>query len=131
MHFAAMAKHTVSSHQLKIQALMILYKLAHHRRASAYDRSWTLRFLLAFLYSHAAGEDRSAFDAFWKAATRPRKPDQPDELASRVRGIEMKRLTNTICLAVGEQPKDVQDRFWDELTREAYERRGEAVRIFK
>lgn len=126
-----MAKPGVSPHQLKIQALFILYKLAHHKRAAPYDRSWMLRFLLAFLYSHATEDDRSPFDEFWKAATRPHSPGEPVETAARLRGVELKRLTNTICLAVGEEPKEVQDRFWDELTREAYASRGEAVRIFK
>jgi hypothetical protein len=126
-----MAKHSVSPYQLKIQALFILYKLAHHKRAAPYDRSWTLRFLLAFLYSHATGDDRSPFDDFWKAATRTTQQDEPDGRAATIRGIEMKRLANAICLAVGEQPKDIQDRFWDELTREAHARRGEPVRIFR
>jgi hypothetical protein len=131
VHVAAVAKHAVSPHQLKIQALMILYKLAHHRKADPYDRSWALRFLLAFLYSQASGDDRSPFDAFWKAATRPGRPGEPEETAARVRGTEMKRLANQVCLAVGEEPKPMQDRFWDELTREAYARRGEKVRILK
>lgn len=124
-----MTKHIVSSNQLKIQALMIIYKLAHHRRPDAYHRSWCLRFVLAFLYSQSNGEDRSAFDAFWKAATRPKKPDQSNATAARFRGIAMKREANRICLALGEEPKQIQDRFWDELTREAYAQRGEEVVI--
>jgi hypothetical protein len=131
VHVSPVTKHAVSPYQLKIQALMILYKLAHHRKARPYDRSWALRFLLAFLYSQASSDDRSPFDAFWKAATRPGKRGEPEETATRVRGIEMKRLANRVCLAVGEQPKQIQDRFWDELTREAYARRGEKVRILK
>lgn len=119
---------TVSPYQLKIQALLILYKLAHHRRGEPYDRSWCLRFLLAYLYSHANG-DRSSFDGYWKAATRPNKPGEADGAASYVRGIDMRREANGICLAVGEQPKEVQDRFWDELTREAYASRGEKIAI--
>ena len=126
-----MAKHSVSPYQLKIQALLILYKLAHQRKPEPYDRSWALRFLLAFLCAQASGEDRSPFDAFWKAATRPRNPGEADALAARLRGIEMKRLANEICRSVGEQPKQVQDRFWDELTREAHALRGEKLRIFK
>ena len=43
----------------------------------------------------------------------------------------MKREANGICKAVGEEPKEMQDRFWDELTREAYASRGETVRILK
>jgi hypothetical protein len=126
-----MAKNGVSPYQLKIQALMILYKLAHHRTADGYQRSWTLRFLLAFLYSQSSDDDRSSFDEFWKAATRPRKPDEPNGTAVSLRGMDMKRHANRICLAVGEQPKQVQDRFWDELTREAYAQRGKNVRILK
>jgi hypothetical protein len=34
-------------------------------------------------------------------------------------------------LVVDEQPKDIQGRFWDELTREASAMRGEEVRITK
>jgi hypothetical protein len=45
--------------------------------------------------------------------------------------MDMKREANRICLALGEQPKQIQDQFWDELTREAYARRGEKVRILK
>lgn len=126
-----MAKHTVSSYQLKIQALLILYKLAHHRKAQPYERSWGLRFLLAFLYTQSDGEDRSSFDGFWKAATRANKPDEPDGAGAYVRRMEMMREANGICLAVGEQPKQIQDQFWDELTREAYANRGEKVRILK
>jgi hypothetical protein len=126
-----MSKHSVSPYQLKIQALLILYKLAHHRRGDPYDRSWTLRFLLAFLYAQSDGEDRSSFDGFWKAATRPKKPNEADGTAAYVRGMDMRREANGICLAVGEQPKEIQDRFWDELTREAYANRGETVRILK
>jgi hypothetical protein len=126
-----MAKHGVSPHQLRIQALFIVYKLAHQKRAAPYERSWALRFLLAFLYAQAPGDDRSPFDAYWKAATRPRDPAAPDARAAAARGAEMKRLANAICRAVGEEPKAVQDRFWDELAREAYGRRGEAVRILR
>lgn len=126
-----MSKHAVSAYQLKIQALLILYKLAHHRKAGGYDRSWTLRFLLAFLYSQSDGEDRSSFDGFWKAATRPKKPGDADGTAAYVRSMAMTREANGICLAVGEQPKEMQNRFWDELTREAYANRGETVRILK
>jgi hypothetical protein len=43
----------------------------------------------------------------------------------------MKREANAICLAVGEQPKQIQDQFWDELTREAYAKRGAEVAIRK
>ena len=32
--------------------------------------------------------------------------------------MDMKREANRICLALGEQPKQIQDQFWDELTRE-------------
>ena len=71
-----MANPSVSPYQLKVQALLILYKLAHHRKAEGYDRSWTLRFLLAFLYAQSDGADRSPFDDYWKAATRPKKPDK-------------------------------------------------------
>ena len=39
----------VSSYQLKVQALFIVYKLAHHSPANGYQRSWGLRFILAFL----------------------------------------------------------------------------------
>lgn len=120
-----------SSHQLKIQALLILYKLAHHRQGQPYERSWTLRFLLAFLYSQSKGDDRSSFDGYWKAATRAKKPDEADGAAAYVRGMHMKSQANGICLAVGEQPKEIQDKFWDELTREAYADRGEKVRILK
>lgn len=126
-----MTNRIVSPYQLKIQALLILYKLAHHRRGKPYDRSWCLRFLLAFLYSQSNGEDRSSFDGYWKAATRAKKPDEPDGAAAYVRGMDMKRQANGICLAVGEQPKEIQDRFWDELTREAYADRGEKLRILK
>jgi hypothetical protein len=122
-------KRTISYYQLKVQALLILYKLAHHRRAEPYDRSWCLRFILAFLYSQSKGEDRSSFDRFWKAATQPKKPDEPDRTAAKVRGMSMKNEANAICLAVGEQPKLIQDQFWDELTREAYARRGEKVTV--
>ena len=128
---AAMSRHGVSPYQLKIQALMILYKLAHHRKAEGYDRSWMLRFLLAFIYSQSDGEDRSSFDGFWKAATRPPKPDEADGTAAYTRGMEMTCQANGICLAVGDQPKQIQDQFWDELMREAYARRGEEVRIMK
>lgn len=124
-----MAKHAVSSNQLKIQALLIIYKLAHHRRADAYQRSWCLRFILAFLYSQSNGEDRSAFDEFWRAATRPRKPGEPDDTAAQFRGMMMIREAHRICVAVGEQPKMIRDRFWDELTREAYAAQGEEVTI--
>jgi len=109
---------------------MIVYKLAHHTRGDPYDRSWCLRFLLAFLYAQSNGEDRSPFDAFWKAATRARSCDANGTTA-HVRGIEMKREANRICLALGEEPKQTQDRFWDELTREAYAKRGEEVTIRK
>jgi hypothetical protein len=128
---AAMAKHAVSPHQLRIQALFIVYKLAHHQRAVPYERSWTLRFLLAFLYAQTPGDDRSPFDEFWKAATRARDPAEPEERAAAARGAEMKRLANALCRAVGEEPKAIQDRFWDELTREAYARQGKAVRILR
>lgn len=121
-----MAKDRTSPYQLKLQALLILYKLAHHRRLQPYDRSWCLRFILAFLYSHANG-DRSSFDAFWQAATRPNRPD--DGPGSREQG--MRGAANRICSAVGEDPKLVQDQFWDELTRETYAKRGEAVTIKK
>ena len=117
----------VSSYQLKVQALLILYKLANVRRSKPYDRSWCLRFLLAFLHSQSNG-DRSAFDAYWKAATRAHASG---ETASRARVIEMRREANRICLAVGEQPKQIQDQFWDELTREAYATRGEEVTILR
>lgn len=126
-----MPKPAVSSHQLKIQALLILYKLSHQRKANGYDRSWSLRFLLAFLYSQAGGDDRSAFDGFWKAATRARKPGDADETAAAARTIGMKRQANRICKAVGEEPKQMHDHFWDELTREAYARRGQEARILK
>jgi hypothetical protein len=43
----------------------------------------------------------------------------------------MKREANGICLAVGKEPKSIQDQFWDELTPEAHARRGKEVRIFK
>ena len=43
----------------------------------------------------------------------------------------MRREANRICLAVGEQPKQIQDQFWDELTREAYAARGEEVTILR
>ena len=131
VHGSPVTKHTVSPYQLKIQALMIVYKLAHHSRAKAYDRSWCLHFILAFLYSQSDGEDRSAFDGFWKAATRPQKPGEPDGTTATMRGMDMKREANAICLAAGEQPKQIQDRFWDELTREAYAKRGEEVTIRK
>jgi hypothetical protein len=126
-----MTRPAVSSYQLKIQALLILYKLAHHGKAGGYERSWCLRFLLAFLYAHANGEDRSPFDEFWKAATRPQSAGEPDKAAASARARAMKREANRICLAVGEQPKAMQDQFWDELTREAYARRGEEARILK
>ena len=126
-----MTKHAVSTYQLKIQALLIIYKLAHHGRAKAYDRSWCLRFILAFLYSQSNGADRSPFDGFWKAATRATKPDEPDKTAGDIRRMHMQREANAICLAVGEQPKPIHDRFWDELTREAYAKRGEEVTIRK
>ena len=121
----------ISSPQLKIWALLILYQMAHNRRAEGYPRSWLLRFLLAFLYTHAKGGDRSSFDGFWKAATRAKTPDVADGAAAKMRGVEMKREANGICKAVGEEPKEMQDRFWDELTREAYASRGETVRILK
>jgi hypothetical protein len=126
-----MSKHAVSPYQLKIQALLILYKLAHHQKAEPYDRSWCLRFLLAFLYSQSEGEDRSPFHAYWKVATAPKRPGDADGNAAYCRGMDMKREANRICLALGEQPKQIQDQFWDELTREAYARRGEKVRILK
>lgn len=121
----------VSSYQLKVQALFIVYKLAHHSPANGYQRSWGLRFILAFLYSQSSGDDRSAFDGFWKAATRPRRADETEATAARARGIHLKREANRICLAVGEQPKEIQDRFWDELTRDAYARGGEEVTIMR
>jgi hypothetical protein len=120
----------LSSYQLKIQALLILYQIAQHRRAEAFPRTWTLRFILAFLYSQSSG-DRSPFDAYWKAATRPKSPAETDAAAARVRGAALRREANLICLAVGEQPKQISDRFWDELTREAYAKRGEEVTILK
>lgn len=126
-----MPEHVVSPYQLKIWALFILYKLAHHRKPEAYERTWMLRFLLAFLHSHAAGEDRSAFIGYWRAATRRNANEAPHRAASHKRGVEMRRHANRICLAVGEDPKNIQDRFWDELTREAYARRGEQVRIMR
>jgi hypothetical protein len=43
----------------------------------------------------------------------------------------MKREANRICLAVSEEPKAIQHQFWDELTPEAYARRGKEVRMFK
>jgi hypothetical protein len=43
----------------------------------------------------------------------------------------MRRHAGGICLAVGEEPKNIHDRFWDELTREAYANRGETVRIMR
>ena len=89
------------------------------------------RFILAFLYSQSSGDDRSAFDGFWKAATRPRRADETEATAARARGIHLKREANRICLAVGEQPKEIQDRFWDELTRDAYARGGEEVTIMR
>ena len=124
-----MASDIVSSHQLKIQALLILYKLAHHSRAKPYDRTWCLRFMLAFLYAHAKQGDRAPFDGFWKAATASQKPGEPDAAAARARRSAMQREANGMCVAVGEQPKRVHDQFWDELTREAYARRGETVTI--
>jgi hypothetical protein len=121
----------VSPHQLKIWALFILYKLAHHRKAEGYERTWMLRFLLAFLYSHAKDEDRAPFDAYWKAATRPKPEKRGDGAVAYERGMDMRREAARICLAVGEQPKEIQDRFWDELTREAHALRGEKVRTMK
>jgi hypothetical protein len=121
----------VSSYQLKIWALFILYKLAHHSKPEGYERTWMLRFLLAFVYSHANGGDRSPFDGYWKAATKPKKEGEQDGSASYVRGMDMRHEAARICLAVGEEPKDIHDRFWDELTREAYANRGETVRIMR
>jgi hypothetical protein len=126
-----MSKHRVSPHQLKLWALFILYKLAHQKKAEGYERTWMLRFLLAFLYSHAKGDDRSSFDAYWRAATRPKGKGEPDEAAAKIRGIDMRRHAGGICLALGEEPKNIHDRFWDELTREAYAGRGETVRIMR
>jgi hypothetical protein len=126
-----MSNHAVSPCQLKIWALFILYKLAHHSKPKGYERTWMLRFLLAFLYSHANGTDRTAFDGYWKAATKPKKEGEPDEVAAKIRGLDMRRQACGICLAVGEEPKNIHDRFWDELTREAYADRGETVRIMK
>lgn len=119
-----------SPYQLKIWALLILYQMAHHDRAEGYPRSWLLRFLLAFLYSHAKGADRAPFHGFWKAATRPNK-DRPTGTSAYERGIDMKRYANAICKAVGEEPKAIQDRFWDELARDAAAKRGEKIRILK
>lgn len=124
-----MAPRVVSPYQLKIQALLIVYKLAHHSREKPYGRTWCLRFILAFLYAQSDGADRSAFDAFWQAATRAHPCGGSGRTAAAIRGIEMKRHANRICLAVGEEPKRIQDQFWDELTREAYARRGEEVTI--
>lgn len=90
-----------------------------------------LRFLLAFLYSHANGGDRSSFDGYWKAAIKPQKEYETREAAAKRRGIDMRRHAGSICQAVGEEPKNIHDRFWDELTREAYAGRGETVRIMK
>lgn len=121
----------VSPYQLKIWALFILYKLAHHSKPEGYDKGWTLRFLLAFLHSHAPDGDRSPFTAYWKAATWPRRDGAADGTAAYMRGMDMRRHAGAICRAVGEEPKVIQDRFWDELTREAHATRGEPVRILK
>jgi hypothetical protein len=121
----------ISPYQLKLWALFILYKLAHQPKPEGYERTWMLRFLLAFAYSHAKDGDREPFDAYWKAATRPKAKDGPDDTAARIRGFAMRRHAHAICTAVGEDPKNIHDRFWDELTREAYANRGETVRIMR
>jgi hypothetical protein len=121
----------ISPYQLKIWALFILYKLAHHSKPGGYERGWMLRFLLAFLYSHASDGARAPFDGYWKAATRAQEEGKPDRTAAYERGMTMRRQASAICRAVGEEPKAIQDRFWDELTREAYAARGEKLRIFK
>lgn len=118
-----------SPYQLKIWALLILYQMAHHDRPEGYPRSWLLRFLLAFLYSHSNGADRAPFHGFWKAATCALKEGKPSGVGAYERSIDMKRHANGICKAVGEEPKSMQDRLWDELAREATAKRGEKIAI--
>jgi hypothetical protein len=122
---------SISPHQLKLWALFILYKLAYQSKPGGYERSWMLRFLLAFAYSHAQDGDRKPFDAYWKAAIKPTGRGEADEVAVKIRGFAMRRHVHAICRAVGEEPKDIHDRFWDELTREAHAQRGETVRIMR
>ena len=124
-----MSKHAVSPYQLKLWALFILYHLAHCAKARPYQRSWFLRFILAFLYAQSKDEDRTHFDTFWKVATKPHRPSNADRDPNSVRRSLMQREANGICLAVGEEPKEIHDRYWDEVTREAYAKRGEKVVI--
>jgi len=119
----------VSPHQLKIWALLILYQTAHHSRADGYPRTWLLRFLLAFLYSHAQGGDRTPFDEFWKAATKAGKKDPPTVTGAYERGMDLKREAARICLAVGEEPSAIHDQFYPELSHEDAEKRGEKVKF--
>ena len=118
-----------SPYQLKLWALLILYQMAHHSRADGFPKTWLLRFLLAFLYSHANGADRSSFEEFWKAATRPKKAGQPDGAAACERGVSMQCHANAICLAVGEEPKAMQDQFYRELSREHADKRGKKANL--
>lgn len=124
-----MPKHSVSSYQLKIRALFIIYKLAHCARPKPYDRSWGLRFILAFLYSQSKAADRTHFDGFWKAATKPETPGAEERAPGAARRSRLQREANGICLAVGEEPKQIHDRFWDEMTREAYAGTGDKLSI--
>ena len=118
-----------SAHQLKIWALLILYQMAHHSRGDGFPKTWLLRFLLAFLYSHANGGDRAPFDGFWKAATKAKKEGKPDGTAAYERGMDMRAKANGICFAVGEEPKAIQEQFYRELSFDAAAKRSEKPRF--
>lgn len=124
-------RQTISRHQLKIWSLLILYQMCHHAPADGYPKIWMLRFLLAFIHSYTDNGDRKPFDAFWKAATGPKNESNADGTNSYTRGMMMHSAANAICKAVGEEPKAIQDHFWDEMTRDAYAKEGKKLLLKK
>lgn len=107
-----------SIEQLKVRALLALYEMADQATAQPYPRTRTLRFVLAFLYSRSNG-DRSAFDEFWRLATRPKSDNDLDATAAYVRSSYMRTQMIGLCEAVGERPRLIEDYFYAEKSQRA------------
>jgi hypothetical protein len=99
-------------------ALLALYEFCMATEGEPVRRSFTLRFLLAYLYAHSDGQ-RGPFETFWRAASRHRWAGETESMAAYARGTYMRSGMETICKAVGADPMAIAERFTEYEMREA------------
>lgn len=73
----------IATDKLIIKALTALEEVGRQAQTGPIAPSFALRFTLAFLYAHSAGE-RESFDEFWRVVTDPGNLHMSSEAATNV-----------------------------------------------